>query len=418
MKKCIFTITILYLFIPINSYAQGTGGSAAIPFLLASTYAEANGMGETSIAIDTDNPLASIFNPAHLGMQSLRTYFSAGMNTSDWLPKFNLDLKYKTYAINAGLNLGKQFGFSPDFSIGLGYSQVYYDAGEFVITDETDPTPLGTFRAYDWSDQWTIGVGLDYWIRVSAGFTFKHITSELGPNATASINATDYGMLLNIPIMDVLSQSLQSTFEIYPNVNPILDFSFGFSRNNLGDKVFYKDPEQADPLPRTARVAIGLEIGAIYKLEDLNWKVFLFKWTVEENDRLVVRDTASSRWNYQSGFGDINIFKDLILGYTNSKIGIGNGWELSFLEIAYIRGGRYEQTNGNLFVNTTGFGFRLSGVFKLLLVLNPKISLDKNVDFIFKHFDLRYNQSTYEHDELNNAINGTKFHGVSLVFTN
>jgi len=424
MRKYLFGFTISILasfFMVVNSYTQGETGSAAITFLLVSPYAEANSMGETSIAIDTDNPLASIFNPAHLGMQSLNTYFSAGINTSDWLPSFNLDLKYKTYAINGGLNLGKHFGFSPDLSIGLGYSHVYFDEGEqeIIITGETDPTPLGLFRyhPYESSDQWTIGIGMNYWVRISAGLTFKHITSKrsLEPwsTSTASVNAVDYGMLLDIPVTEILSRSLQSSFEIYPHINSILDLSLGFSRNNLGDKVIYRTQDPGDALPRTARIGIGFDIGALYEVEDLKWKIFSFKWTVEANDLLVRRlpDTTMYRWAYQENFGDINFFKDVILGNSNSKTKKGKGWELNFFEFAYVRSGRYEGTKGSLGVNTTGFGIRLTGIFKALSVLNPRIKSDKTVNFIFKHLDIRYNQSTYDSD-------GTKFNGINLLFTN
>jgi hypothetical protein len=64
-------------------------GDATLPFLLIPPSAEMNGMGETSVAVFSDDPLAMITNPAQLGMQSLSTHVSSGYNYANWLPRFH-----------------------------------------------------------------------------------------------------------------------------------------------------------------------------------------------------------------------------------------------------------------------------------------------------------------------------------------
>jgi hypothetical protein len=412
-------------------------GESAVPFLLISPYAEANGMGEASIATRTDDPLAAIWNPAHLGMQSLTRYFSVGTNTGIWLPSFNSDTKYRTLAINAGMNLGKTFGFSPAFSLGFGYSRVYLDLGEFIRTGSGGPEEISRFHSDESSDQWTIGIGLDHWIKLSGGLTFKHIVSNLSPIGTeqeqgtgvASVNAVDYGVLLDVPVMDIISRALQSSLEIYPHVNPLLDLSFGLSRDNLGDKVVYVDPAQADPLPRAARVGVGLHIGVLYLSDGIEWNPFSFKWTIEANDMLVRRYpeivdslghvVSESHWEYLNGLGDISFFNEVILGKTNRETIKKKGWELNLFEVLAIRGGRFQEDRerGDRNFITSGFGIRLSGILKAIRILSPESSSNEIVNFLFKHVDVRYDESTYDGGS-NSPLDGTKFRGISLAISN
>lgn len=407
-------------------------GESAVPFLLISPHTEASGMGYASVATQSDDPLAPMWNPAHLGMQSLTKYFSAGTNTRDWLSSFNSDLKYKTLAISAGLNLGKTFGFSPAFSLGFGYSRVYLDLGEFIRTGSGGPEEISRFHSEESSDQWTIGIGLDHWVKVSGGLTFKHVVSNLSPTGTeleqgtgvASVNAVDYGMLLHLPVMDALSRALDSPLEIYPHVNPVLDITFGFSRNNLGDKVTHIDPAQADPLPRIARAGMGFDFGVLWKVEGIEWKPFYFRWTSEASDLLVKRylrdtTTSTSGWDYQGGFGDMKFFDEVVIGRSNAETEKRKGWEIALFEIVSIRGGRFEDHKGKTYVNTSGYGVRLSGILKALQVLSPESSSNEIVNFLFKHVDLQYNESRSKAGAPDTGLLGeTKSRGISLVISN
>jgi len=171
---------IILLFMTTECVGQG---ESAVPFLLISPYAETNAMGQASVATFTDDPLAPFDNPAHLGMQSLRNYFSSGYNFSRWLPGFSQsNLWYRTFAFNTGINLRKLLGVEPEVGFGLGYSSIYLNLGDFIISGPGGPIPFGTYTAYETSDQYTLGVGINYWIKASGGITFKHIFSSLFPS--------------------------------------------------------------------------------------------------------------------------------------------------------------------------------------------------------------------------------------------
>jgi hypothetical protein len=177
LRLTIFPIMLVTLFIHADSPAQG---EAAFPFLLISPFAEANGMEEASVAIRTDAPLAHITNFAYLGMLSQHDFFSFDHSVSSWLPSFNQsDLSYRAFGFDAGFNLQNVIVDAPSLSIGLAYSRIYLNLGEFVATG-SNGTALGSYNAYESSDRYTVGVGIDYYIRASAGIALKRVRSKRG----------------------------------------------------------------------------------------------------------------------------------------------------------------------------------------------------------------------------------------------
>jgi hypothetical protein len=58
-------ITVLSVFLLHQSYSQGESG---VPFLLIHPSPEANGRGNTAVAFLSDNPIATLANPAQLGI--------------------------------------------------------------------------------------------------------------------------------------------------------------------------------------------------------------------------------------------------------------------------------------------------------------------------------------------------------------
>jgi hypothetical protein len=264
-------------------------GESALPFLLISPTAEANGMGEAAVANHTDDPLALIYNPAHLGMMSLTTHVSFGHNYARWLPGFDfLDLSIRTYGFNAGINLGSIIPDFPQIGVGAAYSRIYLPYGTFNVTSPIGPEVIRTFDSYESSDQYTIGVGINSIVRASAGTTVKHVVSKLSAPAEAKVTLYDYGFFLDVPTVDILSELSGSPIRCTPHIAPYADWSVGVSLNNLGkESITYTDPSQADLLPRYARAGMGFDIGMIYSRDDLKLKLLSFKWSIEANDLLV-----------------------------------------------------------------------------------------------------------------------------------
>jgi len=413
-----------------NCFAQG---GAAVPFLLISPYAEANAMGEASVANSTDNPLAMIVNPAHLGMQVDSGRFSFGYNRSDWLPGFGMkDLYYRTFAVTAGIRLNDYIDIVPGLTLGAGYSRVFLNFGKQMIMPPGEPDPVGTFSSYESSDQFTISVGLDFLIKASAGVSFKHIYSRLGPGGseqeggfgTASVNSYDYGIMLKFPVIEGVSRAQDKPVRLGKSLLPYFDLNFGLALNNLGDKkVRYGGVGFSDPLPRYARIGIGIDLGFVYETENVKLRPVSFKWTREANDILVHRPGSLSSiaiepgWKYRGGLGDINFFDEVIIGKTNPETIMKSGWELGILGVFYIRAGRFEEDylRGNRNFNTQGIGIRFAGIIESLKQNEKFFSGNRILDFLLHHVDIRYHYSEIKTDERDHPLDRTRTHSVSLA---
>ncbi len=426
----LITIVLLTGFILITTgFAQG---EAAVPFLLISPYAQANGMGETSVAVTTGDLLAMITNPAHLGMQIGNGRFAFGYNHSDWLPGFNIKgLNYRTYAVNGGIRLDDLFDIAPVLTLGAGYSQVRINLGRYVLTDAGGPEPIGSGKAYETSDQYTISAGFDYLIKASVGVSFKQIYSKLGPDGTeqeagggtARVNSYDYGVLLSIPIIGEKTFFNDEPFRIGESLLPYFDFNFGMAKNNLGDKkVIYIDGDFGDPLPRYARIGVELNFGFFFEQEGKAVHPLSVKWTREANDILVHRSPLWSSyieepgWKYRSGLGDINFFNEVVLGKINPETIMKSGWEIGILEFLYIRRGRFEEAEhrGNRKFNTDGFTVRFAGLANLLRS-NTTPKTNSNVfGFILNHIDIQYNESNINTDEPHHPLDKTRSKSFNL----
>lgn len=416
MFRLIF-LTLTFLFTTISiCFPQG---EAAVPFLLLQTNAESHGMGYSSVARITDEPLAFTTNPAHLGMQSFNEHFSIGYNYSDWLPSFNLDLWVRTFGVTSGFNLNKLNPDFPSVHVGFGYSNIFLNYGDFIKTDPSSPEPIRTYRSYDYANLYSIGIGYEYFIKISAGLTYKNIVSRLREEKLyeGRAFAFDFGFLIDIPIVNLISDSPSNILNLSPAYEPFLNLTLGFANNNYtSGTIYYVDPAQADPLPRFARVGIGVNIGLYDKSTD--WNPVSLKWTIEKNDMLVTRDSGR-HWEYQSGLGDINFFKEVILGKTNEKTEKLTGWELNLGEVISIYGDRFEEdyNHGNRRLSTNGWGLNTKGIKKLLLNPNsPDISNDF-LRFILNKVDFRFIQTEIKPDEKNHPLTGIKFTTVNLIIS-
>lgn len=209
-----------------------------------------------------------IYNPAQLGMLSRTHSFSSDFYTNvvQWLPVFNLsDLWLNSYSMMYGVNLGEEL--PNNISFGIGYSRTYLKLGEFIQTSQNNPTEIGRFRGYETSDNYSLGFSFDVGAIVGFGTTVKRIQSHLSPfgigntaiTGLADLTAIDLGIISKIPLAALLlGQNSDKTAKLIP----VVDVSLSYAMNNIGRAVVYGDPNQADPLPRTARIGWSVEAGA------------------------------------------------------------------------------------------------------------------------------------------------------------
>jgi hypothetical protein len=407
------------LFSPAVSRAQG---EAAVPFLQITPSPEGNGMGGISASQRTDDAFATIANPGQLGLFGLTNLFNASTYTprTNWMPQFHISgLTYGVTALNAGYNFRDILSLPFDLSAGIGYSRVSLDLGTFVVTSPSGPAGIGSFEAKEHCDSYSFGIGFDYCVRLGIGFNFKNIESHLSPVGTeqeegagsGSASARDFGLLLEVPIVELFTDLSGTSLEIAPRVFPFLDLSLGYVRANVGDEISYPAAEQADPLPRTAVTGVGLEVGLIGKSGESDWKIASFGLLRQGDDLLVTRNPDGT-FEYQSGLGDMRFWNDVVLGNQNSKITMRRGWQLQVAEILYLRGGSVESPG--LSYTTSGYSACLGGLLKLVGLLTPGTESEESwVAFVAHHFDLQFHASTYS--ETTSPISGTTSQSLNLV---
>ncbi|MBI5020333.1 MAG: hypothetical protein HZB59_02760 [Ignavibacteriales bacterium] len=424
MRKLFFTL--LSTLITIN--LCNAQGEAAAVFLLISPTTEANGMGEASIAIPMNDPLAALRNPAQLGLQSANNYFSYSTNASNWLPNFNIsDLRYRTDGFTGGVNFQNIFGQGHNLSFGYGYFHTLLNLGEFSRRGENNED-LGTFYLTEYANQWTVSSAIDYYLKLSIGFSYKAITTlpMVSYNYNyfgGNVKAKDYGIILDIPIIRLSNDLFETPQQITPDIYYSAGISLGMAWQNIGDR-FKTGLYYSDPLPRIGRVGVGINICFDYRKGNYSFQLFGFKWTVEASDMLIdrwreIRDQYGNLikragWSYRGGLGDIKFFDEVILGHSNYRTERRRGWNLTLMEMINVRYGRLTDRMGNRHVRTDGIGFQSKGLFQIIKIIAPDIDKSPINNFILNHLDFRYDQSTWSTAETDHPLDNTKFEGFSF----
>ena len=416
--KTTSSLTILFLFnlFSITSYAQG---EAAVPFLLLNPSPSLSAMGSTGTALPTEDPFAFLWNPAQLGYTSQTNNLSYIFYPAklEWLPAFNLDLELRAIAFNAGYNFKDLIGFP--LSFGFGYSNPEFNFGEFVRTDENGNV-IGTFEAKDYYDAYSFGLGIDYFVQLSVGYTIKDVTSILSDypagadslQLKAETTVNDFGILLNVPVLKLIDEKMKVQLNENLNALPNFNFSLGYSKSNIGDEIYYIDPAQADPLPRVDRFGYGISTGFDLVTNDFRINAFNLSFTVEAEDILVKRDSIESE--YQSILSDLDFSKNIIQIEGDEKIVSRTGTKLDFFETFSLYFGHFSG-RGYGQKKTNGYEFKAKGLLKLcaLWAEHPV------TDFLRDHFDIRYyNTNYFADDEFETKMTGLAFyvHNLNKLF--
>ncbi len=430
MKVSKISIWILFLCLCLNVliYAQG---ETAVPFLLITSSSEGNGMGGISASVLSDNAMAMTANPGQLGIQSLDSYFRTSFYTpkTDWIPPFQQkDLTFNTTALSLGVNLNKVTSFPFPLSVGIGYSRIFLNLGTFVVTG-SDPTPIATIEGYEKAENISLALGLDYIVKVGIGVNVKNIDSHiLLPDSTlpsssrsAFANAQDFGIMLHVPVTDIISKLRSEPWAIFAHTEPQFNLTFAYVHSNNGSEIQYLPISGSDPLPRKATLGGSFEIGLVSTAALEKWKIVSLTMAREADDILVNRFPTTFDSNgvptfpqppfeYQGGTGDIDFFNNVILGEWNGKVFLHKGWQINLGEILYIRGGSVEAPG--LRYSTSGFGFRLHGVFNLIEALDKSEISSSVLSFVANHIDLQFDHSS---ETSEGPRNGTSYNGLSFI---
>lgn len=405
MKTTSFLTAIVFLLnFAVKSYAQG---EAAVPFLLLNPSPSLSAMGATGSALPTNDPFGFLWNPAQLGYtsQTNNLTFIFYPTPVDWIPSFNLDRELSALAFNAGYNFKDLIGFP--LSFGFGYSNPELNFGNFNRNDENG-NKIGEFEAKDYYNAYSFGLGMDYYVQLSIGYTIKNVKSVLSNEFSAETTVNDFGILLNVPVIKLINKNLLLPIDGKLNGKPTFDFSLGYSKSNIGDEIYYVDPVQSDPLPRTDRTGYGLSAGFDLISDNFSINAFNLSFTVEAEDLLVSRDSTGNS-GYEPTLSDLQFWKNIIKIEGTQKIVSRAGTKLEFVESVALYFGHF---SGRGFYSeiTNGYELRAKGLFKLS-ALWAKNSI---TDFLRDHIDIiYYNTNYFEYDWTE-----TKMTGLALYVHN
>ncbi len=431
-----FALLAMLVTIAVSPQVSRAQGEAAALFLLIPPSAEGNGMGGIVNATETDRPMGELANPGLLGLASLNHYFLGSLypSSTTWLPGIpGGGASYSAKAFSAGLNLNRFTDLPLGLSIGFGYSRVNIDYGVFAITGPGGPDPIGYFNPEETSNNFSVGIGADYYLRLGLGYTHKSVTSSLAPynvqgqgrQGVADFSTYDVGAVAQLPLLRIVDDIVGSALIIGPDIHPILDVTLGYARRNLGDDlVTYIDPAQADPLPRTATLGISYKLGLSLPIQAGSWEAVTFTLAREADDLLVQRfpapvDSAGNQTGpppnprYTNGGGAIQFYNNVILGEGNGHITARKGWQVGVGEFFLIRGGSVHGRGASY--TTSGYGFRLGAIFKLIEQLSPLAAATSIGGFIFSHIDAGFDHASITTDDPSDPNNGLTVNGLSLI---
>jgi len=356
--------------------------NAAVLFLLVTNSPRANAMGGCIVNLVDEQ--AALHNPGALGLFHLNKTIGVSFpNNTKWLPELADDLRLKTWGISVGVSerqVRPSHKRRLNWSIALAYSRTKMDYGRFAITEPNSPEVLGYFDSWDKADYYSIGIGIEYFLRLGVGYTHKKIESHLADfgsgsesgAGSASGTAHDFGIIAELPFSELVPHKIylreSDKYFFHYDLTP----SFAYVQANIGDDIAYIDASQADPLPQISRTGVSL-----YTAINLSNSV-LSSWRfVLETERYL---------------------------YSRPDKMTNTGYEIGFFGTIYYRAGTYRE------VDTYGLGFRLQGVISWLDTFGKLGSENRFLSQLVRNLDLSYDFAKYD----GSALSDKKFFKLSL----
>jgi len=265
MKRLGVVLSIMIaLYNPLLSQSE-----AGAIFLLIAPGARAGGMGEAQVAVAND-AYASYWNPAGLGF--LEGSELALMHVN-WLPGLADDLYYEFFAFR------KRY---PTLGT-LGGHLIFLNLGEQIRTSETGDE-LGTFTSYmtAFSLSYSALISRTQSFGINTKVSYQHLVEIGAGSEKGKGTSIDFGFDLGYMHKEWL----------LPNL------TLGLNLSNLGPKVSFIDPDQADPQPT------NLSIGINYALVNSPFNKLNFVYDI---DKLLVSSYPDMDWNedgYIGGFDE------------------------------------------------------------------------------------------------------------------
>jgi len=321
-----------------------------LKFLSIINSPSAVGLGKCTINnVDKESAL---YNPACLGLLHLNSIFTISFpNSTEFDPRW--DSRWKTFCASAGITsnaLWPQKVKTFNYSLAIAYSRLIYDYGE-ATWHHPQTYDLIHNNLINKSDNYSISIAYEYFIRLGLGYTYKKISTGLYYPSDITIDANDLGIIVELPIAKILKPDRRLNSSKKRSLSWELTPSVAYTENNRYDE----SNEYAD-LPSWGR--FGISINAV-----LNFK----------SSVLMSAKFVNEHVKHPEHYND-----------TSPRKGI----EIGLADIAFIRFGRENK-------NTFGIGFKSRGVCSWLYTLNWIKSGNRLLNRILTNLDISIDYAVY-----------------------
>lgn len=363
------------------------------------TSARTLAMGGIGTAFPSDNAAATLDNPAQLGLFSLDGLFNAntgfhnpvgptGFAATSWLDvnAFNIGTALNRICKSLPFKAGAGLGYS---NITSSSSPIWLGGGPYILENNVVT-----------SNAISVGLGLDYLIKLGLGFSFKWVAARYDfPVPASRTTGEDFGAIAHIPLSKLIAGTKEHMSSGHNGIEPLYGFTIGYAMRNLSGYNF-----GGGTLPTEADLGWSVNAGFRSQVAGHRWEWLSFSWSEQAGSAPFNTDSIigsisqapqggpDTTWDYalryQKGLGRFDPWQELVIGRASATAGVRKGGQIGLGEFLYIRAGSITDA-GRITYSTFGLGLRLDGFLKCLVFLND---LDANApvaDFLLRHLDLQ-----------------------------
>jgi len=311
------------------------------------------GLGGGGVALSESDATMFSYNPAALGLMMQERNIMTSYNTN--ISKINGDeaVKYHNLAIALAYDVSNSVGFP--LNIGIGYLSRNSELGLNAIEN---PEDYDLFCSSDNVRNYAISLSTKYYAKYSIGFTYKSIyldhisTNNENPSNTSS-SAYDFGVLINIPIIE--------NYSLFDRINTDISANLAWALQNLGSGILLNDGTET-ALPRSSNLGYNISAKVKYDFEEFSIDLIKVDWATTIQESLAYGD--KTKFGYDSPFNELDFVDNIISLNANNYVSTGFGWNISLFETFSILKGW--SLDINRLLPADGIIISSKGIFKIL----------------------------------------------------
>jgi hypothetical protein len=393
MRTTLLALT-LALISTAHAHTQSAFGFATFPPSPA-----ANGRGGIFLGPEDADPYAAWSNPGLLGLIAKTQHASASFypKRTLWLPGWETEsfrMDYSVRALFFSLADNSCSANCQRLPVGFSYNEQHFSYGELSIYNSQGEVVGTSSDEYEVARGFHVGTASQnrFW-RFGGGLGFTHLYGHYPRVEESEIkyrNYAGFGLDAGLWLDNDAVESASTLLKISIPRSLVVRPSVGCSVANLGQSVKYEGGSYDSPLPRTARVSMGLSAAYEIDLRDgLPWRVGAIDVMSTAEDELI-QPNGDNDYSYEFPPGDINPFRDVLFGQRNDQLIQRHGFQLSALEIVTWSTGSFQfDSRQSYTVKTEGWGLSLHGLVRLTVTK----SMGKHLNWFAQHMDVRYYES-------------------------